>query len=120
MKSKHLTLEQIQFLKIAQLILAKTPAYSDPPNNTIRNLCFALVFSKLYNYYFLSILAINTVDLCLFHYFEESELLSLLNYTYQGLSLLFILDSVLKLLAYGVRRYFCKFSHYHSYALARH
>ncbi|CAD8172436.1 unnamed protein product [Paramecium pentaurelia] len=106
LENKFLTSDQSQFLKISELILKQSPGYSNPPKTPLRRLCYRIVFSQLYHKFFIIVLCFNTIVLCLFYSDASYEYMSNLNKTYQVLTGVFALDTIIKLLAYGPTRYF--------------
>lgn len=59
-----------------------------------------------YHYIFIAALTLNLIQLSLSYETADPELMSSLNILYQILSVFFAFDTILKLLAYGVARYF--------------
>ncbi|CAD8082710.1 unnamed protein product [Paramecium primaurelia] len=106
LENKYLTSDQSQFLKISELILQQSPGYSNPPKTPLRRLCYKIVFSLLYHKFFIIVLCVNTIVLCLFYSDAQYEYMTNLNKTYQVLTGIFALDTIIKLLAYGPTRYF--------------
>ncbi|CAD8178808.1 unnamed protein product [Paramecium pentaurelia] len=106
LENKYLTSDQSQFLKISELILQQSPGYSNPPKTPLRRLCYKIVFSLLYHKFFIIVLCVNTIVLCLFYSDAQYEYMANLNKTYQVLTGVFALDTIIKLLAYGPTRYF--------------
>ncbi|CAD8094810.1 unnamed protein product [Paramecium sonneborni] len=106
LENKYLTNDQSQFLKISELILKQSPGYSNPPKTPLRRLCYRIVFSQFYHKFFIVVLCVNTIVLCLFYSDAPLQYMANLNKTYQVLTGIFAFDTIIKLMAYGPNRYF--------------
>ncbi|CAK57129.1 unnamed protein product (macronuclear) [Paramecium tetraurelia] len=105
LQKQILTNDQQLFANITEIIQKEVPNYSDPPKSFIRKLASNIIKQSLYERMILLTIFINTGILTFFYDDASLELLQTLEYIYHALSCFLILDTCLKILAFGIRRY---------------
>ncbi|CAD8206266.1 unnamed protein product [Paramecium pentaurelia] len=105
LQKQILTNDQQLFANITKIIQKEVPNYSDPPKSFIRRLASNIIKQILYERMILLTIFINTGILTFFYDEASLDLLQTLEYIYHTLSCFLILDTCLKILAFGIRRY---------------
>ncbi|CAD8119651.1 unnamed protein product [Paramecium sonneborni] len=105
LQKQILTNDQQLFANISKIIQKEVPNYSDPPKSFIRRLASNIIKENLYERMILLIIFINTGILTFFYDEAQLDLLQNLEDIYHTLSCLLIIDTGLKILAFGIRRY---------------
>ncbi|CAD8081174.1 unnamed protein product [Paramecium primaurelia] len=109
LQKQILTKDQQLFADVTKIILMEVPNYSDPPKNFFRRLASNIIKQQSYVRFILLTILFNTVILTFYYDSATIEILQKLEYIYQLLTCFLILDAYLKILAFGLKRYwgFC-------------
>ncbi|CAD8084110.1 unnamed protein product [Paramecium sonneborni] len=105
LQKQILTTDQQLFTHVSKMILIEVPNYSDPPNTFLRKLASEIVKQSAYERLILLTIFLNTGILTFFYDTATIELQSKLEYIYQLLTCFFIFDTYLKIMSFGLRRY---------------
>ncbi|CAD8081899.1 unnamed protein product [Paramecium sonneborni] len=104
-ENKNLTQDQSQFIQICSIVIEQKPNYSHTPHSKIRKLAYKIVFSQIYKYFYNCILVTNSIVLCFLFDIRTVYTRNLANDLYQLHAVVFAIDCIIKILAYGVTRY---------------
>ncbi|XP_077986579.1 voltage-dependent calcium channel type A subunit alpha-1-like isoform X3 [Glandiceps talaboti] len=83
-----------------------TQRYMPEDKNTVKFRIWQLVVSTYFEYFIMSLIAMNTVILMMKFYKQTVEYTNALKYMNIGFTVLFTIECILKMLAFGLRNYF--------------
>ncbi|CAK87628.1 unnamed protein product (macronuclear) [Paramecium tetraurelia] len=105
LQKQILTKDQQLFADVTKMILMEVPNYSNPPNTFLRRLASDIVKQPSYERLILLTILFNTAILTFFYDSATIQMQQKLEYIYQLLTCFLIFDTYLKILAFGLRRY---------------
>ncbi|CAD8144325.1 unnamed protein product [Paramecium octaurelia] len=101
-----LTLDQELFLKLTEIIMLDTPNYSKPPKKGLRLKAKMLLENSSYILITKLSLILNLFTLMLFYEQGSTRFLQSLNWLNHFFSFILLIDCILKLFTYHIKRYF--------------
>ncbi|CAK58588.1 unnamed protein product (macronuclear) [Paramecium tetraurelia] len=101
-----LTLDQELFLKLTEIIMLDTPNYSKPPKKGLRLKAKILLENSSYILITKLSLILNLFTLMLFYEQGSTRFLQTLNWLNHFFSFILLIDCILKLFTYHIKRYF--------------
>ncbi|CAD8190379.1 unnamed protein product [Paramecium pentaurelia] len=101
-----LTLDQELFMKLSDIIMQDTPNYSKPPKKGLRLRAKKLLDNRYYIFITKYSLLLNLLILMLLYESASNHYLNILNGFHHFFSFILIIDCIVKLFSYHIKRYF--------------